>query len=324
MSVTGRNSGLVLLLISSLLIIVPMVIFPSKLGISLATGSIAYAVVEIIYYGIVLFLFYSGATFMQVVQGAGLTFLYRIVLGSALGLMISLMYSVDVSAALIMGISRYLPAIIFHIVIAPFAIKPFYMTMIGADVARRKHYIKRYTPAPTGGEEITQPYMSHQAEQKHHAGLEPAGSDSRAELTLGGHDLNGFERAVRYLGENHVVNLAAIIDNEGLTVASFKRGQANPDIWAPMSLLLQQTNKAILSRNEKDALPDKMDISFGQKKLTIVFDGKFNLLVLADRGEDELIGIRTAQAVDMIKKYMSERYGNILSHSPEEQYVSNS
>jgi hypothetical protein len=47
------------------------------------------------------------------------------------------------------------------------------------------------------------------------------------------------------------------------------------------------------------------------------------LVVLAERDADETVLIRLAQAADMIRKYMSERYSPALFARVEERYVSN-
>ena len=48
------------------------------------------------------------------------------------------------------------------------------------------------------------------------------------------------------------------------------------------------------------------------------------LMILADPEIDETIHIRIAQATDMVRKYMSERYSPAMFARVEENYVSNS
>lgn len=302
-----------ILLISGLLIAAPMIGFPIRLGLNLATGSFIYALVEVTYYGIIFYLLCHEATPMQLLQGASLTFLYRIVLGTIFGIMISMIYNVGLSAALALGISRYLPAIIFQIAVAPFALRPLLQSIADAEITRRKHHIKKYQPPTPRGVDIVSPDLSARFEQK----VSVVADRYR-------HESNGFERAVRYIGEHHAVILASVIDMEGLTLASYRKGQIDPEAWAPLALLFHQTNEKILNRNETGATADRLDLSFGSKKLTAYRESNFNLLVLTDREDDELIGIRIVQAADMIRKYLSERYGNLLLPSTEEQYVSNS
>ncbi|MEW6013934.1 MAG: hypothetical protein AB1690_01285 [Candidatus Zixiibacteriota bacterium] len=322
MTLYGKDSRLVLL-ISSLLIVVPMVVFPRKLGMDLSTGSFAYSLLEILYYGIVVFILRPQSSLLQILQGAGITFLYRIALGTVFGIMLAVMYNLNFSVSLTLGISRYLPAILLHILAAPFTLRPIYRAMFGDAARERRHYIKKYQP-PTASRETTGHAPTAPAE--HHrasAVFEHGASEPRSDSSVG-HEQNGFDRAVRYLAEHHAVLLAAVVDLEGLTVASFKRGNVDLERWAPLSLLLQKSNEKILKRNREGEIPDRIDMSFASMKLIVVKAGYFNLLVLANREEDDLLGIRIIQATELIKKYTSERYGAAVSYSAEEKYVSNS
>lgn len=320
MAAVSKNSRLVLL-ISSLLIVVPMVIFRPNSGIDLSTGFSTYAMFEVIFYGVVLFIFRPSTTLLKLLQGAGLTFLYRIVLGTIFGALISVTYGIGFSVSLTLGISRYLPAILLQALAAPFAMKPYYLAMLGEDVRERRHYPRSASAVSQGKEETTRQYIS-RAEMKPGVITERRQAEPKAEMVLG-HDINGFERAVRYLGEHHAVMIAAVVDMEGLTLASFKRGNIEPDDWIPLSMLFQRSNESILRRNKEGNSPDRLDLSFGSCKLVIVKISNFNLLILSHREEDELLGVRITQAADIIRKYSSERYGNMVPTSPEEKYVSN-
>ena len=91
MTVSPKDSRLILLL-SSVLIVIPMVIFPAKLGTELSSGSFTYAIFEIIYYGVIFFIMRPGSSLLQLFQGAGLAFLFRIVIGTIFGVIISIMW----------------------------------------------------------------------------------------------------------------------------------------------------------------------------------------------------------------------------------------
>ncbi len=322
MNISSKDRWLILL-ISSLLIIVPIFVFPARLGLNLATGSFIYAIVEAIYYGLIFFIFCPGSTILQLLQGAGLTFLYRIVLGTIFGAVVAIMYNVGFSAALTLGISRYLPAIIFQIVIAPFALRPIFQAIAEAEYGKRKRHFRKYQPSATGRRDDMRPDPTRHFDHTTTAATERLHREPRLDHPAGAPEFNGFEKAVHYIGEHHAVILATVVDPEGLTLASFRKGEVDPEAWGPLALLLQKSNGIILNRNEKGTVPERLDLSFGAKKLTIQISEKFNLLVLADREDDEFVGIRIIQAVDMIKKYMSERYGTVLMPGPEEQYVSN-
>jgi hypothetical protein len=318
MELTGKN-GLWVLLVSSLLIVIPMVVFPARLGMSLATGSFVYSAIEIVYYGVVLFLFRPRISLLQLLQGAGMTFLYRIVLGTFFGVLISLMYNVGFTVALTLGISRYLPAILLQIAGAPFAMRPIYIAVIGGDTERRKHYIKEYRPA---GAMKTDAARAQAPRFENRAASLSEYPQAKPDITLGS-DINGFERAVRYLGEHHAVMMAAVVDLEGLTLAAYRRGNFDPAIWAPLNLLFHDSHGKILDRTGESGSTNRFDLTFGSRKLTIARAGEFDLMILSNYEEDDLLGIRVTQALDIIRKYASERYGHLQPSGTEEKYVSN-
>ena len=136
-------------------------------------------------------------------------------------------------------------------------------------------------------------------------------------------DGDGFDRAVRYLGEHQAVLLATAVDAEGLTLSVFRRGEAEADRWAPYSLLFQQANEGLLKRNKDENNIDRLDLVFGPHRLVIVKIENYSLLVLCRHEDDELLGIRITQAADIIRKYASERYGHLSPSVTEERYVSN-
>lgn len=146
-------------------------------------------------------------------------------------------------------------------------------------------------------------------------------SDSSTAVSIG-HDIDGFERAVRYLGEHQAVVLAAVVDREGLTLAVFKRGEIDSERWAPFSLMFREANERLLERNADDFGVEHLDMVFSSGRLVSLKIIDLSLLVLSNHEEDELLRIRIKQAADIIRKYTSERYGESLPSGTEERYVS--
>lgn len=328
MNISKKDSQLIILL-SGIVIIIPMVVFPARLGMDISTGSFAYAIVEILWYAAVFFVMRSHASILQVFQGAGLTFLYRIVVGTIFGLFISIMYGVNLSAALSLGVSRYFPAILLHIITAPFIMKTVYLAILGEDVSggRRPH---KYVPRTTEREEnpVDQPYFPRKGEAKTSntgaVGISESAklvAESRPEMVLG-QDINGFERAVRYLGELGAVKLAAVVDKEGLSVATYLHGDVDIEKWTPLAELFKEVNNNIIKRNYESPDLQRIDLYVGSERICVLEVSGFSVMVISNREEDELLGVRLHQAAEMVRKYISERYGRILSSGPEEKYVS--
>ncbi|RKX23524.1 MAG: hypothetical protein DRP51_00075 [Candidatus Zixiibacteriota bacterium] len=319
MTVSPKDSRL-MLLISSVLIVIPMVIFPAKLGTELSSGSFTYAFFEVLYYGVIFFILRPGSSLLQLFQGAGLTFLCRIVIGTIFGIMISIMYDVGLSASLTLGVSKYLPAIILHIAFVPIITKPVYYAILGepsGDELRRDKKkqvaFQSQTSATTPSQIIVQPKP---VVARKTAVEEPIAAVSVDKST------DGFARAVKYIGEHQSVKMAAVVDDEGLTLSSFSRDGVDIEEWAPLALLFKEANREILRRLTDAAEPERLDLTFDQNKLFALKVSQFTLLVLSNREDDDLLSIRLVQASDIIGKYISERYDELLTASPEEKYVS--
>lgn len=330
----GFNKDIIqVTLLSVLMIFVPMFYFPARFGLDLVSGSMTtYMMFEIFFYGIIFYAFRPKSSLLQLFAGAGLTFLYRILIGSIFGFLLSVFYNMDLSVCLALGVSRYLPAILLHVAAAPFIMRVFYINIYNQTASKKapgKVDIKpvkisvsrgvRPTPQPTDppqkktAESTTVP-MSSASEEK---------ETSMLSSHMVGQGVNGFDRAVSYIGEHHAVMIAAVVDHEGLTMATFKRQGFDVDIWAPYALLIKSSNQDLINRFDDGRSLSEIEMSFGGKRLTITKAGQLSLVVLANREEDDLLNIRIAQGAEIIKKYMSDRYGKLMSESTEEQqYVS--
>ncbi|RKX18109.1 MAG: hypothetical protein DRP35_09780, partial [Candidatus Zixiibacteriota bacterium] len=129
MNLSGRV-GRQILLLSLLVTIVPLVIFPAKLGMELSKVSLINIMIEIVFYGFIITLFSKKVNLIQVLQAAGLCFIYRLIVGVVFGLLISAIFSMNLFISLTMGVSSYLPAILLHVVTTPFILKSLITDMI--------------------------------------------------------------------------------------------------------------------------------------------------------------------------------------------------
>ncbi len=312
-----------ILLLSIIILMVPLFYFPSKFGFDLASGSYIYSFLEIAFYGAAFYFMRPGASLAQLFAGAGATFLYRIIIGTLFGVMLAFLYQMDYSVSLTLGISKYLPAILLHVIAAPFIMKPIFASIIGEDKAayrsRRQFRAQtKHKPVSTG--------LTEQSPLPSEKPLKSFTQFSKKEAASAGHpvtfDTNGFERAVKYLGEHHAVLLATAVDQEGLTMARYIRPGCDFEKWAPLTLLFHRANENIIGRNTRQNKIEKLDLAFDRSRLIITHVDPFDLMILANREDDELLNVRIAQATDIIKKYISERYGSLLSSGTEEEYVS--
>ena len=94
-----KHTKRLILLFSLILVIIPMVIFPKRMGMPLASGSAVYMLYEFVYYGIVLFLLRRQTSLVTILIGSALTLVYRMALGATLGLTIVVMYGMNSTIA---------------------------------------------------------------------------------------------------------------------------------------------------------------------------------------------------------------------------------
>lgn len=321
-----KNAKRLILLASLVLVVIPMVIFPNLLGLPLLTASTIYMLYEVVFYGVVLYFFNRDVSLSTLLMGSAVTLVYRLCLGAVFGLSIMVMRDLNSSVSFSLGMSRYLPALLLHIAAAPFIVRPIYENLIdnmNSSSRRRQPRVREQmivTPEKQS-EATVESRQSHMPEES-----APLASTNfyHEGPTASGEEANVMEKAVHYIGESASVKMALLVDDEGLTLARFNRSAEDYELWAPLALILEKDNREIVNKYSRMGAPTKIDIVTRQARLIFRRVDHVTLMVMADKTTDETIHIRIAQAVDMISKYMSERYSPALFARAEERYVSNS
>lgn len=324
------------ILFALIAIIAPMVAFPEMFGTSLVKASLTFALGELVFYAIVVFAMNPRLRPIQVAQAAGMCLGFRLVLGAAFGLSIIIPYSYDISNALSMGLSNYVPGIALHVVATPLILRPIIrIVYYGAldDETDEHEAQETHSPATASVHGRATAHMSHPrpdavapaADPSEQVGLAgPVRSDERDRPEPAVHtslaELNGFERATRYIGEHGSVQVATVVDSEGLTMARFERGEDSADQWAPFAQLFMASTKEVLKRARRNA-PERIDLTLREQRVVIAQEGGFSLMVIAERHSDDLLGIRINQGLDTIRKYVAEKYGHEVFANPEYDHV---
>jgi len=324
-----KQTKRVILLFSLILMIIPMVIFPKRLGLPLISGSAVYMLYEFVFYGLVLYFFRRQTKLVTVLIGSALTLVYRMGLGAGFGLTIIIMYNIDSTIAFSLGMGKYLPAVLLHVLAAPFVMHSVYMGLADKLSPRRRPVYRREVsrPAAVKTEEATKPVTpSNENIPAPVSGISSRKSASQRKGSETAVDSdNQFERAVSYIGESGAVRMALLVDEEGLPLARFSRCDEDPELWAPLSIILEGANRNLLHQySRRGGIPDRIDIGTRNMRIILRRIEHVTLMVLAEQNVDETILIRIAQAADMVRKYMSERYSPALFARVEERYVSNS
>ncbi len=318
-----KNIRRLILLLSLVLVAVPMVLFPHRLGISFSGGSALFLLYEMIFYGVVLYAFRRDARLSTLMVGAALTLVYRLVLGAAFGVTIIIMYSLDSSIAFSLGMAKYMPGIILQVLAAPFVLRPVYLGMAASLSPVSEPHYRRGARREVIGEAsaVTTPSLRENL-------ISPAAPAGRSETaspnTPAGSDDNQFDRAMAYLGESGAVRMALLVDLEGLPLARFNRSPEEPEDWAPYALVSLERNCNFAAWNGQQELPERVDVGFRSQRLLIRRIDRLILMLVTEPNVDETIHIRIAQAADMIRKYMNERYSPAIFARVEGRYVSHS
>ena len=328
MDISGRISQRIILF-ALLAQVVPMVIFPEMLGMQLAKAALVYVLYELVYYAAVAYFSNRQASLPQIGQAAGLCLIFRLVMGAVFGILIAAVYGMNLSVSLSLGLSAYIPTVLLHVVFTPFIIKPLVDQIVATRRAARPLTVAR----PVSGENNAAIVDEHAwggeaaaaksfVPPAQHAQDRSAVADMNESMPGNtSTDMSGFERAVRYIGEHGSISLTAVVDGDGLLMARFVRGDFDAEEWAPMSLVLMENNQRLLSRQDLGPA-EKLDFSLAQKRLIITRAGKYALVVIADRQSDDVVQIRIRQAVELINKYVAERYAPEKEEQREHLYVS--
>ena len=325
MELTGQIARRIALLAVAALIL-PLAVFPEQFGMQLGRAALVYLFYEVVYYGFVAYLFHRRGSLIQLLQVAGLCLVFRLALGAVFGLVIAAMYGMHLSVSMALGLSSYLP-----VVVTPFILKPIVDQIIRVST-RRRFVITPLTddepearPSSTGQLE-TPVSNNNRASGTEMPMYEPhspeaTGPQRSAPAPAISADTNGFERAVRYIGEHGSVYLAAVIDGEGLLMANFSRGEYEPDEWAPLALLFYESNQRVLARNGLTN-PDRVDLRLDDRRVVTARQNEYSLMVVADRQSDDVLNIRISQGLEIIAKHVTERYASMQDGNAERTYVS--
>lgn len=328
MELTGRTARQIQLF-SLVLLIVPMIVFPERLGTPLMRGAMIYAIYEMVYYGFVAYFFNRQASLGQVIQSAGICLMYRLAMGLLLGLLLAAMYSMSIFVSITFGLSSYLPAVLLHMLAAPFVLRPVLSKFLGVQSTEHGQKLpsqmRPEIPAAQVGKTAITAETGHRTTSPKEVSVSPQGWKSRPAIrtrTAGGpSETNGFEKAVNYIGEHGSVQLAAVVDREGLLLASFVRGETLAEDIAPLAVTLLERNVVLTEELGAGSL-DRIDLHMEEIRLVVVEIDQVSLMTIAQIQTDDLLNIRINQGMEMIKKQLAERYGQTVFARAETEHVS--
>lgn len=318
-----------LLLYSLILLVVPLILFPERLGTYLQDYSSTNIVLELLFYLLLTFVLYRQGNALQMVAIVFIGLGYRLLISMIFSILISAFYDISSGVAFSMGMYGYLPSLLFQVFATQFIIKN---TMDEIFFSRPR--IRRSRPSVTATADSVEIGTSTFVVTKEKKATRPDSPPPRsiqtqssfqdrlavAESPVVGGDAQGFDKATRYIGEDGSVKLAAVVDHEGLLLSNFTRGGIIAEDVAPFALLIK-ANGAGSMNFLSYGCPERVEFQLSNDRVVLCYEETYCLMVIAERHSDDLLNIRINQAMEMVKKYMSERYGEMPHPAMEKSYA---
>jgi predicted regulator of Ras-like GTPase activity (Roadblock/LC7/MglB family) len=318
-----------LLLYSLILLVVPLILYPEKLGTFLQDYSSTNIVLELLFYLLLTFVLYRQGNAMQMVAIVFIGLGYRLLISSIFSVLLSAFYNISSGVAFSLGMYGYLPSLLFQVFATQFIIKN-----VMDDIFFSRPRIRRPRPSDittadsvetgtstfvvTKEKNATRPDSPPPRPAQNQTSLE--NRSAAAESPVVGGDAQGFDKATRYIGEHSSVKLAAVVDHEGLLLSNFTRGGIIAEDVAPFALLIK-ANGAGSMNFLSYGCPERVEFQLSNDRVVLCYEESYCLMVIAERHNDDLLNIRINQAMEMVKKYMSERYSEMLRPAMEKSYA---
>jgi predicted regulator of Ras-like GTPase activity (Roadblock/LC7/MglB family) len=290
-----------ILLISLLVMVVPLVLFPRDLGLKLTSSVPLLLTLELCWYALVLFVVFSRAGAPRVLLSALLTLGYRIGLGIGFGILLLVMFSLELSSSIKMGIYQYPPVLLLQALVSPFVLKPIYGLLMERPPRRKEVESKTAASAGEADEHAVSETASESVQDPERMGSGPKEKESRAGAE------EKLENFLHYLREYAGVKAAVLVDQEGLVLAEDSSSGSDPETIATYAKHIKETNDRILGQmGEKSS--ERIGIHTADAWICLNEIDGLTLAVVSDRRTDELLSVRIQQSTGMIKRYFRQKY----------------
>jgi predicted regulator of Ras-like GTPase activity (Roadblock/LC7/MglB family) len=301
-----RHVVLIALIVATL----PMLIYPNYFGVTFQMSMYWYALLELTYYFSVGLILNRRRSVAYTAVAAALTLTSRFVLSAAFLLLLMVLEQMPVSGAFTNAFDTFKPAILLFSVTAPFLFNSTIQMMLPGRVGKR--HLKKSGTAPIIYTSTSTPVMRQPT---------PIHATPNTEQHTGGelfdHSFNG---AVQHVGGYSGVLCAMLIDDEGLPVATWSRGEWDQDLW---SALGKKMIDDLLETNLRTGTTPLNTIEYtsGAHRFCLYRAADMWLLSIANVESDELEKIRLHQAAEMIERHCQEKFSNLYSSEAGRQYA---
>ena len=291
-----RHIALVALIIAAL----PMLIYPKSIGLNFQLGMPWYILMEIAFFYLMAVLLNSGRAQATNFYTALLFLAGRFTLSFVLVLFLLAFESISFSEAVQKAFSLYKPAILLFTVASPFLFNSTFRRVF-PEPRRKLGKVKRVESGRVIGAPMGSQPVRHS---------EVAATSVKQVRAMGENLGRSFADAVQHIGGYSGVLSAMLIDEEGLSVASWQRGDSDREMWPGLAKKIVETVDDINFR-AKQAKLDQLEFRSGDQRFFLHRVGNLWLLSIADAASDELEKIRVHQAAEMVIRHCQERYKNV-------------
>lgn len=325
MELSGRTNRQILLL-TLLSIIIPMVVFPEQLGIQLGQFSVLSLAFETVFYGLVIYLVHRPENLSSILKASLFCLAARLVVGMLFGFMVVIMYGLNLKVALSLGLWSYLPGVLLHIAAMPLVLKPLISqmctlppsrTMVGTPPGQ----VSKVPNSSQGIANTVPRFAASQRTKPVAQSVAPAMTRPSARKTGDvATSVNGFDEAVNHVGAISSVELATLVDFEGMLLAGYVRDDLDAEDLAPLSILYFEEFVHVGNRMNIDG-PERIELTMENKRLILARDDNLCLMVLAERQADDILAIRAKQGMEIAARYMEKKYNLTEVVNAEKSYV---
>ncbi len=306
-----RHTVLLFLIVA----IIPLIFYPSNLGLGFGISMALYLLLELVYFAVVLTMFLDVPPAKVTASASMICLGFRLCAGFCFGILLLMMNDVGLGVALGAGLQSYKPALLLQTLTAPFILMSLLRILFGIGKREKKGKLTITSISDVTEKEPPRPEPARRNTtrstviglQTHPEPIEVTSMD--------------FDSAVRHVYELSAVKFCVLFDLEGLPVAYAGDKLALRDIWAPVGRLVGDQIQTGLIR-AGDLVLEGFDLTLDAYRLHAVFVSDMWLLVGADRQSEELEKVRIGQAVEMIKRiYVKKFVDTIPREVAEESHV---
>lgn len=279
--------------------VIPLLLYPRTFGLGQLGLNPAIALLEWLVYFVAFLFIVPSLRATQRLLAAGLTVVYRLCCAVLFAALAAFNNDYGFVDTLAVAMWSYPFTVLLHFIVAPFVLKPVWTLAFAPPAPRARfamsHGVSAAERSRTTPRTASRPVMP----------LASAPSAASISVPESGPD---FDDAVTYVGEYAGVRMCWLVDNDGLPLAFWQRqGYTGAvEFWAPITVEIVDFDRRCLSVGG-EVEPQRVEIRTSAGRLIIESADDYWLGVLTDHEADDLVGVRLAQARDMVLKQIQRR-----------------